>query len=90
MAPKKSFKNNPALSFISAAAEEETTAPAQHGFSVPKGYRLTPISKSDRMQLLVTPEFKLAVKRAAAAQGVSMNELINAVMTEYLEGQGLL
>ena len=89
MATKKSFKNNPAMSFISAA-ETEQAEEAQQGFSVPKGYRLMPICKTERMQLLVTPELKLAVKRAAAAQGISMNELINNVMADYLEGQGLL
>lgn len=89
MAAKKSFKNNPALSFISAA-EAEQTEEAQQGFVVPKGYRLMPICKTERMQLLVTPEFKLAVKRAAASQGISMNEFMNNVIEEYLKGQGLL
>ena len=93
---KKSFKSNPAMQFISAA-EEEREAPQQEaapqigqaeGLNIPKGYRLAPEFKSDRMQLLVKPATKEAIRQAAAAQGLSMNELINRILDEYAERQG--
>lgn len=96
MAQKKSFKNNPAMQFISAADEtqEATQQEAPQigqqaaGLNIPKGYRLAPEFKSERMQLLVKPATKEAIKQAAAAQGVSMNELINQLLDEYAERQG--
>ena len=90
MAQKKSFKN-PAMQFISTAdAEGQQEAPqtAQEGFSIPKGYKLVKENKSERMQLLVRPATKEAIKKAAAAQGLSMNDLVNNILDEYAERQG--
>lgn len=97
---KKSFKN-PAYNFITHpdAEQEETqqeTTPQQpaaqigppDGITIPKGYRLVPEFKSERLQLLVRPEIKEGIKQAAAAQGVSMNELINRILDEYLTANG--
>ena len=96
---KKSFKNNPAYNFIThpdAEQEGPQTTPQQQpaqigqadGFNIPKGYRLAPEFKSERIQLLVTPETKAAIKQAAAAEGVSMNELINRILDEYIAANG--
>ena len=95
MAQKKNFKN-PAMQFISAAEEEREapqTQPQQEaqqaaGLNIPKGYRLAPEFKSARVQLLVRPTTKEAIQKAAAAQGLSMNELINQILDEYAERQG--
>lgn len=89
MAKKKDFKKSTAELFISAAdtAPEEPQA-AKDGFTIPKGYKLTKENKSERMQLLVRPTTKAAIKQAAAAQGVSMNDLINQILDEYTERQG--
>ena len=87
---KKDFKKNPAEMFISAA-EEQQEAPQDAqaaGFTIPKGYRLVKENKSERMQLLVRPATKEAIKKAAAAQGLSMNDLVNNIFEEYLERQG--
>lgn len=87
MAQKKSFKN-PAMQFISTAdAEGQQEAPqtAQEGFSIPKGYKLVRENKSERMQLLVRPALKKAIKQEAEAQGLSMNELVNTIFEKYLE-----
>lgn len=91
---KKDFKKNPTNFFISNVSEEpaevntdqeDTTA----GFVVPKGYKLTKETKSERMQLLVRPTLKADLKAAAAAQGVSVNDLANSIFEEYLKERGL-
>lgn len=85
----KNFKKNPAELFISAADEVQTEAPqAQEGVVIPKGYKLVKENKSERMQLLVRPATKEAIKAEAAAQGLSMNDLINNIFEEYLERKG--
>ena len=86
---KKDFKKNTAELFISAADKEEPARLAEHdGVAIPKGYRLVKENKSDRMQLLVRPALKEAIKQEAAAQGVSMNDLVNCIFEEYLERKG--
>ena len=86
---KKDFKKNTAELFISAAEE---TAPVKEekaaGVNIPKGYKLVKENKSDRMQLLVRPALKEAIKKEAAAQGLSMNDLVNNIFEEYLERKG--
>lgn len=87
---RKDFKKNPAEMFISAA-EEQQEAPQDAqaaGFTIPKGYRLEKDYKSERMQLLVRPATKKAIRALAAEQGLSMNDLVNNIFEEYLERQG--
>ena len=79
MATKKSFKTNPAELFISDAEDQ------QAGFSVPKGFRLVREYKSARLQLLLRPAVKEAIKKMADAQGLSMNDLIGQILDEYIE-----
>lgn len=83
---KKDFKKNTAELFISAAEEQE--APQQDSVSIPKGYKLVKENKSQRMQLLVRPAIKEALKAEAEAQGLSMNDLANNIFEEYLERKG--
>lgn len=93
MATKKTFKKNAAELFISAA-EDQQEAPSRSeqetpaGVTIPKGYKLVKENKSERMQLLVRPTIKEAVKKEAEAQGLSMNDLVNNIFEEYLERQG--
>lgn len=90
MAQKKNFKN-PAMQFISTAdAEEQQEAQQQEGVTIPKGYKLVKEFKSDRMQLLVRPVLKEGIKAEAAAQGLSMNELVNNIFEEYLGRKGAI
>lgn len=89
MASKKDFKKNTAALFMS----DTNTQPAapqvkQEDLTAPKGYKLVRENKSERMQLLVRPTTKEAIKKAAAAQGLSMNDLINQILDEYTERQG--
>lgn len=85
----KNFKKNTAELFISAADEpQEAPQTAQECVTIPKGYKLVKENKSERMQLLVRPALKEAIKQEAEAQGLSMNELVNTIFEEYLERKG--
>ncbi len=52
--------------------------------TIPKGYKLVKENKSKRMQLLVRPAIKDAIRAKAKAQGLSMNDLVNNIFEEYL------
>lgn len=85
---KKDFKKNTAEMFISVPGKEEQRTDKKEvpeGFIIPKGYRLERETKSVRLQLLVRPATKEAIKDLAAAQGLSMNDLINSILEEYIE-----
>lgn len=90
---KKDFKKNTAKMFISVPAEEAKAVNVDQketpgGFVVPKGYRLEKETKSVRLQLLVRPGTKDAIKDLAEQQGLSMNDLVNTILEEYLERSG--
>lgn len=89
---KKTFKDNPALQFISSkgAEEEAPTQEAQpealppigHG-KPPKGYKLNPLYvevKSKRVQLILQPSLVERVKAKAAENGLSVNEYISRAL----------
>jgi len=86
---KKSFKDNPALRFISTPqpAEEATPAPeAERQPAAPmKPNPLYIETKSRRLQLLVQPSLHRELKGRATAQGLSLNELIHTVLREYAD-----
>ena len=86
---KKDFKKNTAELFISTAEEPERIHSQGHTslLDLPKGYKLVKENKSERMQLLVRPTTKEAIKKAAEAQGISMNDLVNQILDEYAEGR---
>ena len=42
-------------------------------------------NKSQRVQLLITPSLHTRLKKTAKAEGLSVNELINIAITEYIE-----
>lgn len=87
---KKDFKKNTAELFLSTAEPEEgkKEAAGPNIQDIPKGYMLVKENKSERMQLLVRPTLKEAIKKEAQAQGISMNDLINNIFEEYLDGRG--
>lgn len=80
---KKTF-TTPAMQFISTVKEP---AKPQESFTVPRGYKLVQESKSARTQILLRPTTKEALRKAAEAQGISLNELINTVLDNYIEGK---
>lgn len=56
---------------------------------IPKGYKLVKENKSQRMQILIRPATKNAIKAEAEAQGLSMNDLANNIFEEYLERRAI-
>ena len=79
---KKSFKDNPALQFISTA-EEEKEAPIRA--KAPAGYKLNPLyveTKSRRLQLVLQPSLYDRVKARAKASGLSVNEYCHQILDE--------
>lgn len=67
--------------FFTSPAPEETNLET---YNVPKGYQLKPLPRSARVQILVTQELKDNMKAIAIREGISVNELINKVMSEYV------
>jgi hypothetical protein len=85
---KKSFKDNPALHFITIepsspeAAVSDEKSPAGE---VPM--KLNPVyveTKSRRLQLLLQPSLHLRLKARAAREQQSLNNLIHSALTEWL------
>jgi len=66
--------------FFTTPAPEETPIDE---YQVPKGYRLKPLPRSARLQVLVTEALKDDLKAIAKREGISVNELINIALTEY-------
>ena len=97
MANKPNFKKNAAEMFISSAVQipdgEPQPATTEEDdkyvfdVKVPAGYRLQREYKSERMQLLIRPSTKQVIKKQAAAQGISMNDLVCKILDEYAERQ---
>ena len=96
---KGTFKQNTAELFISAADPGQKTPRKTTGTKrktvkketpqeVPKGYKLVKENKSERLQLLVRPYAKEEIKKLAKAQGISVNDLINGILEDYIERQG--
>lgn len=82
--PKKSFKDNPALQFISSTEAEEPTT-AESSERPPKGYKLNPMyveTKSRRLQLILQPSLYNRVKEQAKAMGLSVNEYCHQILDE--------
>lgn len=83
---KKSFKDNPALQFISATEEEpQEQAPQQPTEKAPEGYKRNPLyveTKSRRLQLVLQPSLYERVKSRAKASGLSVNEYVHQLLDE--------
>lgn len=87
--PKKSFKDNPALRFITTQ-----TPPSQEG-QLPPSVEAVPVkpnplyveTRSKRVQLLMQPSLHRRLRAIAGQQGLSVNELIHRVLAEYADRQ---
>lgn len=80
---KKSFKDNPALQFITNT--EETEREATESKAAPEGYKLNPLyieTKSRRLQLVLQPSLYNRVKEKAQGAGLSVNEYIHQILDE--------
>lgn len=89
----KSFKTNPAEMFMSIPEDKpQTTEERMKALGIEKlpigsEYGVIPEKKSERMQLLVRPSVKEAIKKLAQEKDLSMNDLINQIFIEYIERQ---
>ena len=90
---KKTFKDNPALQFISAA-DEETEEREQAAEAVPakapEGYKLNPLyveTKTKRLQLVLQPSLFNRVKKGAKQAGLSVNEYVHRILDEATKGE---
>lgn len=89
----KSYKKDTTEFFLSSAQDAVELDPVQtekekkdpEGVQIPDGYRLVKETKSKRMQLLVRPSTQDALKKAAAREGISVNDLANRIFEEYIE-----
>ena len=91
MAQKKSFKDNPALQFITPPEEEiqSAPAPAEQNTSVPmKPNPLYIETRSKRLNLLIQPSLHTKLKDIAKGQDISINELIHRALEEYADRRG--
>ena len=86
---KKTFKDNPALQFISTAEEEEqevtTEQKAPTTAKAPEGYKLNPLyveTKTKRLQLVLQPSLFDRVKKGAKQAGLSVNEYVHRILDE--------
>lgn len=90
--PKKSFKDNPALQFISSTEPEpqpveqladQPETPPRATEKPPAGYKMDPRFvevKSRRLQLVLQPSLYERVKAKAAAAGISVNEYVHQIL----------
>lgn len=87
----KSFKDNPAMAFISQESINQAEAPTTGSGSdqLPASRPYTPPgteSKSQRVQLLIQPTLYRALKERASEEGLSFNEAVTRAIREYLKG----
>lgn len=85
--PRKSFKNNPALQFISEADNDpqENSGTIQSSSKTPDGYKINPVyieTKTRRLQIVLQPSLYERVKKAAAQETISVNEFIHRTLNE--------
>ena len=93
---KKTFKDNPALQFISTEKntpeQESSQAPAERPAppeQPPEGYKLNPLyleTKSRRVQLILQPSLHERVKQAAQTEGLSFNEYVHRALERAVKG----
>lgn len=93
---KKSFKDNPALHFITTKETDLEAEPAadqpqqrpQEAARPPAGYKVDPRyieKKTTRLQLVLQPSLMERVRAAAKASGLSVNEYCHQALTKATE-----
>lgn len=82
----KSFKGQieepPVMTYISKPTEADAPAPVEEAPVKESGYRE---ARSKRIQVLLKPSTYAKLKARATAESVSVNELINNILTTALE-----
>lgn len=65
--------------------DQEHTEKKTEAHNIPAGYRLVRETKSERIQLLLTPTIKDKMRLAAKLKGLSMNEWCHQVFEEAVK-----
>jgi len=92
MPTKKSFKNDlsPAMQFISHTEEENADVNNEdfaNEDSAPAGFKKNPLyveTKSKRLQLLMQPSLHEKLKKRAALENKSINDLIHSIIQQNI------
>lgn len=73
--------------FLSQArnTEPELTHAANEAPIIPKGYKVVRESRTERLQLLITPTLKESLKEYSKAQGTSVNEIANQLLEKVYQ-----
>lgn len=79
--PKKNFKDNPALQFLSTADPAEPAQETAPQYPM-KRNPLYVETKSRRLQLVVQPSLHERLKNRAKARGLSVNEYVHQILDE--------
>lgn len=97
---KKTFKNNPALQFISTPAPasdsepealstfENEQPPKPNKQTVPEGMKINPLyieKRSKRAQLVIQPSVYEKAKELAKSRGISFNDLVHSLLENEIE-----
>lgn len=84
-AAKKTFKDNPALAFITPpAGNTDNTQQADNTHSKPKAKTGKKESKTRRVNLLLQPSTMEGITKIAFLQRTSANDLINTILKQYI------
>ena len=86
---KKSFKNNPALQFVSKPEPVflDIDAIKRENDTEPTG-TMAFETKSKRVNLLLRPSLHEGLKKKAQSKGTSINNLMNVIIESYIENDG--
>lgn len=93
MASKSGKFKTTAAEFFITETEQPAITPAtkaKSGAQVPDGYKLVKGNKTERTHLLMRPQIKEGMKKAAAGRGVSMNDLFDTIAEDFLKKEGIL
>lgn len=52
---------------------------------IPKGYKVVRESRTERLQLLITPTLKESLKEYSKARGISVNEIANQLLEKVYQ-----
>lgn len=85
--PAKKKEAQPVTKAPKTAEEPEKAPRKKKGFTIAyvDGKPVQIENKSQRVQLLITPSLHTKLKKTAKAEGLSVNELINIAITEYID-----
>lgn len=92
---KKSFKGSPALHFVSGRQKvSEVMGDVTVDFAVGEAVEAADVrlakteTKSKRFNMLMRPSLFDRLQKCAGAKNISVNELINTVLEDFVRGEG--